>query len=100
MPTFTVRLMGTKFRPPEAREVASNLKPHENVTLVAEPENEYDRNAIRVEVHGEFIGYVQKDMAAALQQYIFWTPDGQEPLTGYVSEDRDQAGLHLIEVSV
>lgn len=33
--------------------------------LVPEPENEYDPNAIRVEIEGQKVGYVPRDLAAA-----------------------------------
>jgi hypothetical protein len=95
MPTFTVRLMGTKFRPREAREIASHLQPNDPVTLEAEPDNAYDPCAIKVIAQGEFIGYVQKDMAQVLHPYAF------EPMTAYVSENMDAKGeYHLIEVVI
>lgn len=95
MPTFTVRLMGTKFRPSEAREVAKALAPHENVTLVPERDNQYDPHAIKIEARGQFIGYVQRDMAAVLYPYAW------EPMTAYVSEEKDAKGeFNLIEVVI
>lgn len=95
MPTFTVAIKGTKFRPPEAREVARNLSPHQVVTLVPDPENEFDSNAIKIMVKDQFIGFVQKDMAAVLAARI----DGEA--VGYVSENADpNSGLYLVEVTV
>lgn len=36
------------------------------VTLRCEPSNQYDANAIRVEVMGQLVGYVQRDVASVL----------------------------------
>lgn len=95
MPTFTVAIRGTKFRPSEAREVAGNLSPHQNVTLEPDPSNDHDPNAIKIIAQDQFIGYVQKDMAAVLASRL----DGLTE--AYVSENTDpQSGLYLIEVTI
>jgi hypothetical protein len=94
MPTYTVQIRGVKFRPREAREIANNLTPNETVRLEAEPDNPYDPCAIQVIAQGEFIGYVQKDMAKVLHPYTY------EPMTAYVSEMKDMEGRHYIEVVI
>jgi hypothetical protein len=40
--------------------VWSEMKPGDPLTLVREPENAYDPNAVRVEWHGEKLGYVPR----------------------------------------
>lgn len=95
MPTFTVAVRGTKFRPPEAQEIAAHLGPLEPVTLEPEPFNEHDPNAIKVIARGEFIGYLQKNMAVFLAARL----DGETQ--AYASENIDQwSGLRFIEVTV
>lgn len=97
MPTFTVAIRGTKFRPPEAREVARSLTPHEVVTIEPDPDNEFDPNALKIIARGQFIGYVQKDMAEHLAARL----DG--PTEAYVSEHKDvgtKDELYLIEITV
>jgi hypothetical protein len=97
MPTYTVAIRGTKFRPPEAREVAKHLTPHESVLLEPEPKNPYDENAIKIIVKDQFIGFVQADIAAVLSPILQGADHG---LAAYVSEERDTSGLHFIEVTV
>lgn len=49
------------------RELAANKKPEEiKVTLVREPENAYDANAIKVLADGKQIGYIGKEFAAII----------------------------------
>jgi hypothetical protein len=40
------------------------------ITLRAEPSNEYDRNAVRVECYGQLLGYVARDAASRLSAPI------------------------------
>jgi glyoxylase-like metal-dependent hydrolase (beta-lactamase superfamily II) len=45
----------------EATEVTTAAR------LVREPGNPYDRNAVRVEIHGKLVGYLSRDEAADIQ---------------------------------
>lgn len=96
MSTFTVAIRGIKFRPPEAKEVARNLTPHEVVTIEPDPLNEYDPNALKIIARGQFIGFVQKDMAEHI------APRLEGETEAYVSEHRDGSkdDLYLIEITV
>ena len=39
-------------------------------TLIREPENQHDRNAVRVEVDGRLVGYVRRDMASSVGPWM------------------------------
>lgn len=67
---FTFAIVGTKFRPKSAQEIAHNLRPGDEVQLVPEPENPYDENAIKVLAEGEHIGYVRAATAKLMIDYF------------------------------
>lgn len=68
---FTSPIQGVKFRPKHIREVVANLKKGEELSLEAEPHNEYDSNAIRIiNADGDFLGYVEKGTAADIHEFI------------------------------
>lgn len=50
----------------EAIVKAADLRPRARLALVREPDNEFDRNAIAIHSNAGPIGYVNKQMAAAL----------------------------------
>lgn len=75
---FEAILRGVGFRPIEAKEVVRKFQQHDDMgigvqlTLVREPDNQFDSNAIQVvdpetEIH---IGYVAKEVAAELAPYM------------------------------
>lgn len=72
MSTFQCTLAGANFRPVEAREVCKSLGIGETLELEADPENQYDSNAVKVIAYGEFIGFIPKSdnapVAAALDR--------------------------------
>lgn len=39
--------------------------------LIAEPENKYDKNAVRVDIEGYTVGYIPRDEARKIQQDLF-----------------------------
>ena len=60
-----VNLVGVTFRPPEAKEIVKNLSRDDGklLSLEAEPDNEYDNNAVKV-IHdptGVHIGYLARE---------------------------------------
>lgn len=63
MPTFTTKLVGLQFRPPEVQEIVQGLEEGDNLELVREPTNPYDENAIRIIRDGEFLGFVAASKA-------------------------------------
>lgn len=54
-----VALVGTRFRGLEMVALLASLPQGEALTLVREPDNTYDRNAIQVWARGQHIGYVK-----------------------------------------
>lgn len=51
-------------------EIVAALNPGVTVTLVREPENKFDKNAIAVWVDGRRVGYVPKNQNVELAKYI------------------------------
>ncbi|HSW42644.1 MAG TPA: HIRAN domain-containing protein [Patescibacteria group bacterium] len=49
---------------PDATEVRTAAR------LVREPHNPYDRNAVRVEIHGKLVGYLSRDDAEEIQPWL------------------------------
>lgn len=69
------------FRYYEARELWSQLVQGMELTLVREPANPHDANAIRVEWRGRILGYVPRQENAALA----WGLDRGEALRARIS---------------
>ena len=63
---FDTPLMGANYRPMESQVVVHDLKDDEELTLVREPENKYDGNAIQVHKGEHFIGFIAKAHAAKI----------------------------------
>lgn len=62
---FTCKLAGNQFRPISAQVVKARLADRAELTLVAEPDNAYDADAIKVfEPGGEHIGYIPRNSTA------------------------------------
>lgn len=68
MTEFTAMLRGVNFRPEEVRRIAKTLVEQQPLTLLREPGNPHDANAIQViEPDSQmFIGYVAKEIAVEL----------------------------------
>lgn len=56
MPTFT--MVGASFRPAEAKEIIKQLSIGDTVDLVADPENQHDSSAVKVEYDGIHLGFI------------------------------------------
>lgn len=69
------------FRHAEAAAVLPDLRRGDELTLVREPDNAFDRNAVRVEWQGRKLGYVPRRENAALA----WALDRGETLRARVS---------------
>lgn len=54
----------------KSKPIVDMLDPGAPVTLVREPNNEHDLNAVAVWVDGRKVGYVPRKQNAALAQYI------------------------------
>jgi predicted nucleic acid-binding Zn-ribbon protein len=92
-------LMAALRTDPDEREVVAVAK------LVRDPNNRYDRNAIRVEIHGRLVGYLSRREAADSQPWLKrlerqgrpafvvarlgggWVEDGQVGPIGVTLED-------------
>lgn len=60
-------LRGVSFRGTVAKAIVANLEEGDELLLIAEPENPYDVNAVRVvdPATGEHLGYVAKEEATS-----------------------------------
>jgi hypothetical protein len=54
----------------KTEDIVAALKPGTAVTLVREPNNEFDKNAIAVWVDGQRVGYIPKKTNEALAGFI------------------------------
>jgi hypothetical protein len=62
--------------------------------LVREPDNRYDRNAVRVLIHGHLVGYVPRDEAAEAQPWLKRIERTGKPVfvAASINGGRDQGG--------
>ncbi len=72
------------FRYYEAPVLFELLRPGETLTLVREPQNPHDPNAVRVDWRGHKLGYVPRRQNAALA----WALDGGQPVEARIAERR------------
>jgi hypothetical protein len=66
--------------------------------LVREPENEYDTNAVRVEVNGELVGYLRRGVAAKVARPADHVRLTRFTLCGLIrggAIDAPEVGVHL-----
>lgn len=62
MDEIVFALVGTSFRSKAAQLLATALSPRDHISLEAEPDNPYDKNAIKIlGPMGVHIGYVNKE---------------------------------------
>ena len=59
---MTIRVAGISYY----QSAAANCSSGDTVELIPEPNNPYDRNAVRVDYHGRKIGYLPRDLAQEL----------------------------------
>jgi HIRAN domain len=69
------------FRFHAAHRVWEELAVGDRLELVREPDNPFDRNAIRIEWHGEKLGYVPRKENATLA----WALDRGDPIRARIS---------------
>jgi hypothetical protein len=79
------------FRYADASLVWPELKLGDRLDLVREPDNPYDRNAVRVEWRGRKLGYVPR----AENQALAWAMDRGETVTARISRLRDHPNPRL-----
>ena len=56
----TYSIVGTSFRGKEAEALIKDLKPGEDLVLIREPGNKFDKNAVQVWARDVCIGYLPK----------------------------------------
>lgn len=61
---------GIMYRPKKIIKVASKLYRGASLHLECEPDNQYDKNAVKVLYDGEMIGYVEKEMSEQVSEII------------------------------
>lgn len=84
----TYSIVGMNFQKTE--QLVAALGVGTPVTLVREPTNQFDPNAVAVWVDGQKVGYVPKKQNAALAQFIDQTGGGYDE-SKLIAMD---AGLH------
>ncbi len=77
-------IVGTHFRPSEAKQICNALVTGDFVELQAEPENPYDPMAVAVYSDGEHLGYIAR---ANNYQVSEWLQDGGEVTAKVVSRE-------------
>lgn len=85
-------IVGANFR--NAEEAVAALQPGTPITLVREPENPYDKNAIAVFADGRHIGYIPKKQNAALAAFI--DQQGEARVDSYeilMAQDANSKGI-------
>lgn len=63
-------IVGTHFRPSEAKAIANELTIGDSVTLYAEPENPYDPMAVAVYASDEHIGFIARNNNYQVSEHL------------------------------
>jgi hypothetical protein len=79
------------FRYAEASQVWSELRLGDALELVREPDNPYDRNAVRVDWRGRKLGYVPR----AENEALAWAMDRGERVTARISRLQEHRNPRL-----
>lgn len=58
----------------KTEDIVAALKPGAAITLVREPNNEHDKNAVAVWANGQRVGYIPKKQNLVLAQFIDQQP--------------------------
>lgn len=77
---ITLPIVGFYFRPMFAKEHLRGMIDGDEIVLITEPDNQYDKNAIMVLNDGVHLGYVGKDSTGVLHEYM--KQHGVEQLRG------------------
>lgn len=93
--SYYTKLAGTSFR----QDVIKDLKESAPIRAVAEPENEYDQFAVRVEAMTKDgwkqIGYIKKGSNEQIQKRLLDGLDVNLTLTAITGEDKDTLGVNI-----
>jgi hypothetical protein len=89
-----ITLVGTKFCGPDIIKLVASFQAGEPMTLIRDPNNEHDRNAIKIMARGEHVGFVKGSEAVELARIMDAhrkAPDGADAtLFGHLSFDGDR----------
>lgn len=83
-------IVGTHFRPSEAKQACNQLSEGDTVTLEREPDNKYDANAVAVYFDGHHIGYIP---AANNTQLALALDDGEECVAEVIGRNGNKPTL-------
>ena len=86
-------IVGTHFRPSEAKSLANSLSPGEYVELEPEPENPYDPMAVRVMYESEHIGYIARQNNYQVSE---WLQDGGDVIAKVIGRE---GGKHVLLIA-
>ena len=93
--SYYTKLAGTSFR----QDVIKKLKDTAPIRAVPEPENEYDKFAVRVEAMTddgwEQIGYIKKGSNEKIQKRLLEGYDVKLTLSAVTGEDKDTLGVNV-----
>lgn len=64
---FNFQITGTKFVNPESWSILKNLEKNDEITIVHEPENKFDKNALALYFNGSKLGYIPKEVNADMR---------------------------------
>ncbi len=70
MTTIQSAIVGMQFHPGANDKLDSITDPEQPVTLVPEPNNKYDKHAIRCEIDGQVCGFIPRHQAKNLVRDI------------------------------
>lgn len=87
-------IKGVRFRPGPAHAIVQSLVYGEQLELERDPNNKYDEWAIKLVARGEFVGFVQKDIAAHLAPQL----DAGQLYDATASDMFDQTGVRYVEI--
>lgn len=88
MTSFSVYLVGVYHRDAEAKEYVQGMsETEEGLTLVRDPANPYDENAIQVHnADGLFLGFIAKEVAADMAPLLDAGETYEVRVVGFASE--------------
>jgi hypothetical protein len=87
-------IVGAHFRPSEAKAVHNSLTIGDEVSLLAEPDNKYDPNAVQVLVDDVHVGYVARINNYEIADYL---NDGGDDYTATVNRKEGNKFVLLID---
>ena len=88
-------VVGESQYQPALREVARRTRVCE-ATLVAEPDNPFDANAVAVKIEGEVVGYVPRSHARRYQRRLLLLPEPMRCPAKLIGGTRDKPSIGVL----